>query len=45
MHKPNELQAFECQDDEYILDASEQTGFDIAYSCRAWACSSRDGKY
>ena len=44
MHTPNGLQAFECQDDEYILDAAEQAGFDMAYSCRAGACSSCVGK-
>ena len=32
MHTPNGLQAFECQDDEYILDAAEQAGFDMALS-------------
>ena len=44
MHTPKGLQAFECQDDEYILDAAEQAGFDMAYSCRAGACSSCVGK-
>ena len=44
MHTPNGLQAFECQDDEYILDAAEQAGFDMSYSCRAGACSSCVGK-
>ena len=44
MHTPKGLQTFECQDDEYILDAAEQAGFDMTYSCRAGACSSCVGK-
>ena len=44
MHTPSGLQSFECQDDEYILEAAEQAGFDMSYSCRAGACSSCVGK-
>ena len=35
-----EEHVLQCESDTYILDAVEEAGIDLPYSCRAGACSS-----
>ena len=44
IHVEGGVESFACKDDEYILDAAEDAGIPLAYSCRSGCCSTCTAK-
>ena len=44
LETPDGQKSFECGGDVYVLDAAEEAGLELPYSCRAGSCSSCAGK-
>ena len=44
LETPDGAKTFECPGDVYVLDAGEEAGIELPYSCRAGSCSSCAGK-
>ena len=44
LQSEGKTQTFDCHDHQYILEAADEAGVDLPYSCRAGACSTCCGK-